>query len=201
MTLQKGSIIYKIPLNTPSILRDVDTMSCYKWDGKNEESCFTLSVTKSQIICSCRGSTKSLVYSKLKTNNYELVTAGLGGVYTDYDGYKYWFKSLGFLFTVSLAGIFLILQPVAYFLEKKKLRKIRDRIKVELQQLDNPGAREFDNQFKSVVALDHSQDSNFDNSYDENYMNKSGNKSLSQVAPVDNSMKKGQNTKIITDNA
>ena len=176
-------------------------MSCYKFNGKNEENCFTLSVTESNIICSCRGSTKSLVYSKLKTNAYTQVTAGLKGVYTDYDGYKYWYKSLGFLFTISLAGVFLILQPVAYFLEKKKLRKIKDKIKVELQQLDNPGAREFDNQFKSVVALDHSQDSNFDNSYDDNYMNKSANKSASQVAPIDNSMKKGQNSKIITDNA
>ena len=120
-------------------------MSCYQWDGTTQGDCFTLRVSASSIVCSCRGSTGSLVYGQLRNNKHEHVNAGLKGIYTDYDGYQYWEKSLGFLLTIALVSVYILLYPFIYFAEKKRLAIIKERIKIELQQLDKRGSREADN--------------------------------------------------------
>lgn len=70
---------------------------------------------------------------------------------------------------MAMIGVYVLLYPIFYFGEKRKLNRIRAKIKHELQQLDRPAFKEMDNEFKSVVALDHSRDSNldFDHTADE----------------------------------
>ena len=75
MTLSAtGNIIYKIPLTSPSIFRNSDILSCYQWNGTTQGDCFTLNVSASSIVCSCRGSAGSLVYGQFRNNKYEHVT-------------------------------------------------------------------------------------------------------------------------------
>ena len=106
---------------------------------------------------------------QLETTSYAHVGGVRYGTYTDYNGYLHWDKSFGFLFCMAMIGVYVLLYPIFYFGEKRKLNRIRAKIKHELQQLDRPAFKEMDNEFKSVVALDHSRDSNldFDHTADE----------------------------------
>ncbi len=126
-------------------------------------------ISSASIQCSCKA-LGELVSVGLEGASYAHVGSKSYGTYTDYNGYVYWEKSFGFVFCMGIIGVYLVLYPIFYFGERKKLNRIRLNIKRELQQLDPPAFKELDNEFKSVVALEQSRDSNlgdFDQTADE----------------------------------